>query len=427
MNRIKTVFQKLWSYETFHIFMYSIALNAVIECLNNRGLTGLLKIFTSPVIFLMNTLIIMTTLSIGLFFKRRIFVYVLMAVLWIILAFINFVVLYSRKTPFTAMDIYLISDAIKVIPLYINVFQMILIVVGIIAVISGLVMLFKRTFYCFNFIFMYGYEDRESKNWSVKKIMKWAGAGIGSLLVLIALISAFYSISPGYRGVLITLGKVSQHSYINGVGFKWPFVSSMIKMDVRTRKMTDKTSTYTSDIQTADLEYTFTYDLNPENIHILYEKVGLDYEAKAILPSLNDVLKDVIGKWQAQELVANRDKARVDVVAGLQERLDRRFFQNITFQFINIDYSDKFEGAIEDKVIAEQKAQEAVNNTKRIKEEAEQKLISAKAEAEAMEIKSEALSKNKGLTEYEAVQKWDGKLPQYMLGNSTPFVNLSGK
>ncbi len=274
---------------------------------------------------------------------------------------------------------------------------------------------------------MYRYENRESKNWSVEKIMKWVGVGIGGLVVLIALISSVYSISPGYRGVLITLGKVSQHSYMNGVGFKWPFISSMIEMDVRTRKMTDKTATYTSDIQTADLEYTFTYDLNPENVHMLYEKVGLDYEAKAILPSLNDVLKDVIGKWQAQELVANRDKARVDVVAGLKTRLDSRFFQNITFQFINIDYSDKFEGAIEDKVIAEQKAQEAVNNTKRIKEEAEQKLISAKAEAEAMEIKSEALSKNKGLTEYEAVQKWDGKLPQYMLGNSVPFINLGGK
>ena len=274
---------------------------------------------------------------------------------------------------------------------------------------------------------MYRYENRESKNWSVEKIMKWVGAGIGGLVVLIALISSVYSISPGYRGVLITLGKVSQHSYMNGVGFKWPFISSMVEMDVRTRKMTDKTATYTSDIQTADLEYTFTYDLNPENVHMLYEKVGLDYEAKAILPSLNDVLKDVIGKWQAQELVANRDKARVDVVAGLKTRLDSRFFQNITFQFINIDYSDKFEGAIEDKVIAEQKAQEAVNNTKRIKEEAEQKLISAKAEAEAMEIKSEALSKNKGLTEYEAVQKWDGKLPQYMLGNSVPFINLGGK
>ena len=90
---------------------------------------------------------------------------------------------------------------------------------------------------------MYRYENRESKNWSVEKIMKWVGVGIGGLVVLIALISSVYSISPGYRGVLITLGKVSQHSYMNGVGFKWPFISSMIEMDVRTRKMTDKTAT----------------------------------------------------------------------------------------------------------------------------------------------------------------------------------------
>jgi hypothetical protein len=42
-----------------------------------------------------------------------------------------------------------------------------------------------------------------------------------------------------------------------------------------------------------------------------------------------------------------------------------------------------------------------------------------------MLIRSEALSKNKGLVEYEAVQKWDGKLPQYMLGGATPFINIS--
>lgn len=41
-----------------------------------------------------------------------------------------------------------------------------------------------------------------------------------------------------------------------------------------------------------------------------------------------------------------------------------------------------------------------------------------------MEIKAEVLAKNKGLTEYEAVQKWDGHLPQYMLGNSVPMINL---
>lgn len=139
---------------------------------------------------------------------------------------------------------------------------------------------------------------------------------------------------------------------------------------------------------------------------------------------MNDVLKDVIGKWQAQELVANREKARAQILSSLREKLDKSFFQNISFQLIDIDYSDKFEGAIEDKVIAEQKAQEAVNNTTRIREEAQQKVITARAEAEAMEIKSQVLDKNQGLTQYEAVLKWDGRLPNYMMGNSVPFINL---
>ncbi len=280
---------------------------------------------------------------------------------------------------------------------------------------------------------MYDYENERRERYEreeaekkarAAKIRRIVGWSIGGLFVLILLFSSMYYISPGYRGVLVTLGKVDQQSHINGIGFKVPFVSKMYKMDVRTQKMSQKTATYTSDIQTAEIEYTFTYDLIPDNVHTLYETVGKDYESKKIIPVLNDVLKDVIGKWQAQELVSNRDKARVEALAGLQDKLDNRFFQNITIQFINIDYSDNFEGAIEDKVIAEQKAQEAVNNTNRIKEEANQKVITAKAEAEAMEIKAQALAKNKGLVEYEAVQKWNGQLPQYMLGESVPFINL---
>ncbi len=280
---------------------------------------------------------------------------------------------------------------------------------------------------------MYGYEEERRERYEreeaerkarAAKIRRIIGWSIGGVFGLILLFCSIYYISPGYRGVLVTLGKVDQHSYVNGIGFKVPFVSRMYKMDIRTQKMSQKTATYTSDVQTAEIEYVFTYDLVPDNVYVLYETVGRDYEGKKIIPVLNDVLKDVIGKWQAQELVSNRDKARVAVVAGLQEKLDNRFFRNITLQFINIDYSDKFEGAIEDKVIAEQKAQEAINNTKRITEEAGQKVITAQAEAEAIETKARALAKNKSLVEYEAVQKWDGKLPQYMLGESTPFINL---
>lgn len=259
---------------------------------------------------------------------------------------------------------------------------------------------------------------------SVKSIIKWVGIGLGAIFLIACLISSIYSIDPGHRGAKITLGKVEQKSYPNGVGFKWPFISSMQEIDVRTQKMEEQTSSYTSDVQTAQMQYVFTYDLRPDNVHVLYETVGMDYESKIVVPKLNDVLKDVVGKWQAQELVSNRDKAREEVLAGLQSQLDTRFFQNISFQFINIDYSERFEDAIESKVIAEQKAQEAVNNTQRIKEEADQKVITAKAEAEAMEIKAKALERNKSLVDYEAVLKWDGKLPQYMLGNSVPMINI---
>ena len=261
-----------------------------------------------------------------------------------------------------------------------------------------------------------------------KSIIKYLVIAVAVIFGVMVLVDGIYSVDPGYRGVKVTLNKVEDVSLTNGIGFKWPFISDVVEMNVQTQEMTQKTSSYTEDVQSADMDYTFLYELNPENVHVLYEEVGVNYHAKKIIPVLNGVLKDVVGKWKAQDLVSNRDKARGEVVALLQERIDSEFFQNISFEFNDIDYSDKFEQSIEDKVIADQRAQEAVNNTKRIEEEAKQKLISAKADAEAMGIKSEALSKNKGLVEYEWVQKWNGQMPQIVLGDgATPLISLPNK
>lgn len=248
------------------------------------------------------------------------------------------------------------------------------------------------------------------------------------VLLIGLLVLSIYSIPPGYRGVRTTLNKVEDVSLSNGYGFKWPFISRVVKMNIQTQEMTQKTASYTQDVQSAKLDYTFIYELNPMNVHKLYENVGMNYHTKEIIPVLNGVLKDVVGKWQAQELVSNRDKARDEVINLLQQRIDHNYFQNLSFEFNDIDYSDKFEQSIEDKVIADQKAQEAVNNTRRITEEANQKLISAKADAEAMEIKSAALAKNKGLVEYEWVQKWNGQMPQIVLGDgASPLISLPNK
>lgn len=268
--------------------------------------------------------------------------------------------------------------------------------------------------------------EEQSRN-TFKRVAKLVAAGVAAIFVVALIISSIYVVSPGHRGVLVTLGKVAPRSYVNGMGFKWPFISRMVEVDVRTKKFEAPGATYTKDMQTADMKFAFTYELNSTNVNVLYETIGMDYETKIVTPILESALRDVIGKWPAQELVSNRDAAADAVNAFLREKMNPEFIKNMSFMFINIDYSDNFEKAIEDKVIAEQKAQEAVNNTKRIQEEAQQTVIAAKAEAEAMEIKSQALAKNKGLVEYEAVLRWNGELPQYMMGNTVPFINLGNK
>lgn len=144
MNRGKAFLQKCWQYEIVHAAVYSLILNMLIECFNRRSLIGLVMIFTNPVLFLYNTLILFVTMSVVMLFQRKIFAYCTVSVIWLLLAITNFVVLYSRKTPFTAMDIYLLRDAIKVIPVYLSTFQIVLIIAGVIAGIAGLVWLWLK-------------------------------------------------------------------------------------------------------------------------------------------------------------------------------------------------------------------------------------------------------------------------------------------
>lgn len=135
MKNIKFINKKYIHNEIVQTIIIGIIINLIIECFSRRSLVGLIQPFVNPVIFIYNLCLIIMTLSIALFFRRKIFTYTLVSLVWIICGAIDCVVLGSRKTPFTAMDIYLISDAIKVIPIYLNKFQIGLIIAGAIMLI----------------------------------------------------------------------------------------------------------------------------------------------------------------------------------------------------------------------------------------------------------------------------------------------------
>ena len=143
-------------------------------------------------------------------------------------------------------------------------------------------------------------------------------------------------------------------------------------------------------------------------------------------PAVNSAVKDTIGKWDAAQLIANREKAILEIQNSLNNSLNKSYIK-VTAVFLDaIDFSDAFERSVEEKVVAQQDAEKAVYKTKQVSEEAKQVVEKAQGDAKAMEIKSQALSKNQNLIGWELVQKWNGKLPEnYYSGAPLPFIGTT--
>lgn len=226
------------------------------------------------------------------------------------------------------------------------------------------------------------------------------------------------------RGVRVTFGKMSKDIEQPGIYVKLPFVTTMNKYSVMVIKQDTKMEAFTKDIQTAELSISISYQLDRETLTNVYSTYGRAWEDKIIWNNLSQVVKDAIGKYNAENLVESRDVVAAEILNSFNDRIKDLPATITQFQLLDIGYSDVFESAIEKKVVAAQAAKEAENKTRQIEEEAKQTVLTAKAEAEAMRIKANALSQNKALVEYEAIMKWNGILPTTTLGNNVPFINL---
>ncbi len=246
------------------------------------------------------------------------------------------------------------------------------------------------------------------------------------ILIIVAIsFSGVKVIDTGYRGIKTRFGEVIGSPLPEGIYFYNPITTDIQEIDTKVQRYTLKMSAYTKDVQQADLTITINSSLNDNNVHLLYQEIGLGYRDKVIFPQILRAAKDTIGKWEADVLVSNREKAADEILASLKEALEPNHILVQSVIIEDINYSSQFERAIEEKQIATQDAIKAKNRTKQVEEEANQKILSAKAEAESMRIRSQALSQNQNLVAYEAVQKWDGKLPVNIYGNAPiPFLNI---
>jgi prohibitin 2 len=259
----------------------------------------------------------------------------------------------------------------------------------------------------------------------IRKIIIWLVVAIIAIIVVSVAGCGIKVVDTGQRGIQTRFGKIASESLPEGLYFYNPLTSNIVEIDTRVQRQDGETESYTRDVQQATIKYTLNYRLQQDKAHVMYRDVGRDWEQKLIPQVVLGTLKEVVGKWDAVDLIANRDKAGATAFEAIRSNLADRFVEVSRFEITDIAYTHEFENSVEQKVIAQQKAIEEQNRTKQIEEQARQKVLSAEAEAKSMQIRAEALEQNAKLVEWEAVQKWNGVLPQYMLGGSTPFINLN--
>ena len=127
------------------VFALAAALTLLVDSLSRESvLRALGTLFTNPLVFLYNMLIVAITLAPALFFTRRIFFYAIVSLLWIIIGVTDFVLLQFRTTPFTFVDITMIKSAIGIWDHYLTPWQLILIAALLAAAIFGCVILFQK-------------------------------------------------------------------------------------------------------------------------------------------------------------------------------------------------------------------------------------------------------------------------------------------
>src|SRR3989338_3538497 len=100
---------------------------------------------------------------------------------------------------------------------------------------------------------------------NIKHLHKYLKVGIIIFLLIVMSTAGTFIIPPGHRGVLITMGKVSPVFAPEGLGFKMPFITTVIPISIRQQTKTAQADCYSSDLQQINIELRVLYRI-PENM-----------------------------------------------------------------------------------------------------------------------------------------------------------------
>ena len=256
-----------------------------------------------------------------------------------------------------------------------------------------------------------------------------------TLVVLILLGVAIFFFKPwvqvgaGERGVVQNFGAVQDIVLNEGIHLRVPIMQEVILMDVKIQKAITDAAAASSDLQDVDLSVALNYHIIPDKANVVYQTIGIAFKERIIDPAIQEVMKAVTARYTAEELITKRPAVSSQMQEALSERLLKSNIAVDAFSIVSFSFSQTFTDAIEAKQTAEQNALKARRDLDRVKVEAEQTIVAAKAEAEALRLQKESISPDlielrRIEANLKAIEKWNGILPSVTGAGAVPFIGV---
>jgi regulator of protease activity HflC (stomatin/prohibitin superfamily) len=259
-------------------------------------------------------------------------------------------------------------------------------------------------------------------------------AGIIASIIVILSLNSFIIINPGQAGVISILGKARDGALLEGIHLKPPFIAIVDVYDLTVQKFEVPAESSTKDLQTLTARFAINFRLDPMQVVQVRRKQGTleNIVAKIIAPQTQESFKIAAARRTVEEAITKRTELKDDFDTALGDRLEKYGIIVLDTSVVDLTFSPEFARAVEEKQIAEQRAQRAVYIAREAEQEAQADINRAKGKAEAQRLLAETLKAQGGqlVLQKEAIEAWrngGAQMPKVLVmgdnsKGSVPFI-----